>query len=50
MSAWLELEGRALKKVMLNNRISTPISQEVAVATMETAASKISTGIILGPE
>ena len=50
MSAWLELEGRTLKKVMPNRRISTSISQEVAGATMETAASKVSTGIIVGPE
>ena len=49
-SAWLELEGRTLNKVMPNNRISTSISQEVAEATMETAASKGSTSIIVGPE
>ena len=51
MSAWLELEGHALKKVMPNNRISTSVSQEVADATMaQTVASKGSTGIFLGPE
>ena len=50
MSAWFELEGHALKKVMPNSRISMSISQEVAKATMETAASKISTGIVVGPD
>ena len=50
MCACLELAGHALKKVMPNNLFSTSISQEVAEATMETAASKGSTGIIVGPE
>ena len=49
MSAWLELEGRAPKIVMPNNRISTSISHEVADAREE-AASKGSTGINVGPE
>ena len=50
MPAWLELEGPALKKVMPNNLFLRQFYQEVAEATMETAASKEITGIIVGPE